>query len=255
VEIVANLLSYKRLLKLGIDIQKEKIEIAPHAHTTLGGVKIDPQTRTTINGLFACGESTGNVHGANRLAGHSFLDTQVFGAKAGKRAAEFAKEVDFVPLDQTRLEAETKKILSYIGIKKDGIPASTVKYRIAQLAGEYLGPIRKKEGLEKMLAEIDRIEANDMPRVDAQEIQVYNNDWMEAIEVRHMLNCAGMVTRCALFRQESRGSHFREDFPYMDNENPVKHTVVQLRDRKMEVTAEDVNLTKFRPAAGKESAF
>ena len=254
-EIVGALHSQKRLSRFGIDIRNQKLEVAPAAHTTLGGAKIDTETRTNVNGLFACGEATGNVHGANRLAGHSYLDTQVFGTRAGKFASGFSKEVDWVSTDKAQIENECNNLLSYLGNKKDGIAASRLKYNISQLVGKYLSPIRNKEGLEKVLEGITLLRKNDLPRVDAPNIREYNNDWAEAVEVRHMLDCTEIMARCALAREESRGTHFREDFPYMDNRNPVKHTVAQLKDGHMEVTTEIVHMTKFKPINEKRPAF
>ena len=247
--------SYKRLLNFGIDILSQKVEILPGAHTTLGGAKIDPESRTNVNGLFACGEATGNVHGANRIAGHSYLDTQVFGARSGKFAAEFAKEADWISADKAQIENECNNLLSYFGKKKDGIPAYKLKNNIGQLIGECMSPIRNKDGLKKGIKEIELMKANDLPRVDSPDIREYNNDWYEAIELRHMLDCAEMMAKCALLREESRGTHYREDFPYTDNENPVKHTVVQLRNGEMRLTTEAVNLSKFKPPKEKGPAF
>lgn len=254
-EIVGILHSHKRLLKFGIDITKQKLEIAPAAHTTLGGAKINPETRTNINGLFACGEATGNVHGANRLAGHSYLDTQVFGARAGRFASQFVKEIDWISVNEAEIGDECNNILSYLESKKVGIPPSKLKSKVVQLVGKCLSPIRNKDGIEEAIKGIDLIRKNDLPLINAPDIRAYNNDWVEAIEVMHMLDCAEMIARCALAREESRGTHFREDIPYMDNEKPVKHTVVQLKGGKMEVTTEPVNMSKFKPPKEKGPAF
>jgi len=254
-EIVGILHSHKRLLKFGVDIRKQKLEVAPAAHTTLGGAKIDTENRTNINGLFACGEATGNVHGANRLAGHSYLDTQVFGARAGKFASEFARGADWISVDESQIEDECNNVLSYLKSKKDGVSPSKVKSKIVQLVGKSLSPIRNKNGIEEGIKEINFIRRNDLPLVNAPNVKEFNNDWVEAIEVRHMLDCAEMVSMCALAREESRGTHYREDFPYMDNEQPVKHTVIQIKKGKIELSTEPVNMIKFKPLKEKGPAF
>ena len=246
----------KRLAQFHVDLWSQKVEVAPAAHTTLGGVKIDDKARTTnIDGLFACGEASGNVHGANRLAGHSYLDTQVYGARAGKYAAEFANGQDWIPVDEEQIEGESNHILSYLARKKDSLVPSDVKEKIRNLVGEHLAPIRNKKRLEKAVEEIELLRTNDLPRIKAPKIKEYNNDWVEAIEVEHMLDCAEMMARCALLREESRGTHFREDFPYMDNEKPIKHTAVQLHNGQMKVTSEAVNLTKIKPIKEKKVPF
>lgn len=255
-EILRRHLGKKRMAQFHIDLWNQKIEVAPAAHTTLGGVRIDDKGRTTnIEGFFACGEATGNVHGANRLAGHSYLDTQVFGARAGKYAAEFVNGQDWIPINEEQIESESNAILSYLKPKKDGLAPSKLKEKVRNLMGEYLGLIRNKKGLEKAIEEIVALRTNYLPRVNAPEIKQYNTDWIEAIEVKHMLGCAELVARCALLREESRGTHFREDFPYMDNEKPIQHTVVQLHDGQMKVSSEPVNMTKIKPAKEKVAPF
>lgn len=254
-EIVGILHSHKRLLKFGVDIRKQKLEVAPAAHTTLGGARIDAENRTNVNGLFACGEATGNVHGANRLAGHSYLDTQVFGARAGKFGSQFAKGTDWISADEAQIDDECNNILSYLESKQGGISPSKVKSKIVQLVGECLSPIRNKNGIEEGIKAINFIRKNDLPLISAPNFREFNNDWAEAIEVRHMLDCAEMISMCALAREESRGTHYREDFPYMDNENTVKHTVIQLKGGKREVTTEPVNMIRFKPRKEKGPAF
>jgi len=255
-EVLATLLGKKLLDQFHIDLWSQRIEVAPAAHTTLGGVRIDDKGQTTnIGGFFACGEATGNVHGANRLAGHSFLDIQVFGALAGKYAAEFANGQEWVPLNEERMKNECNAILSYLAPRKDGLAPSKLKQKIKNLVGEYLGPIRNKKGLEKAAEEIGLMKTNDLPRINAPDIRQYNNDWIEAIEVRHMLDCAELVARCALSREESRGAHFREDFPYMDNEKPIQHTVVWLHGGQIKASRELVNMTKIKPAKEKVAPF
>jgi len=247
--------SYKRLLQLGVDLLHEKIEVAPAAHTTLGGVKIETDCGTNVPGFFACGEATGNVHGANRLAGHSYLDTQVFGARAGRSAAEFAKDADWLPIADDEVKSEYTKIFSHLGWKTDGIAPCKLKEEIVQLVGTYLGPIRDGKGLTRCVNEIESVEVSGLPRMDAPETFEYNYDWAECIEVSLMCDCAKMVAKSALARNESRGTHFRKDFPLTDNVNPVQHTVVWLTNGRMEVTSEDVKLGKFQPTREKIPPF
>lgn len=255
-EVLRRHLGKKRMAQFHIDLWHQRIEVAPAAHTTLGGVRIDENGQTgNIEGFFACGEVTGNIHGANRLAGHSYLDTQVFGARAGKCAAEYAIGQDWISANEEQIADESNALLSYLEPKLDGLVPAQMKEKIRNLVGEYLGSIRNRQGLEKVIEEIGLLRTNDLPRINAQQNRQYNNDWIEAIEVRHMLDCAELVAKCALHREESRGTHFREDFAFMDNEKPIEHTVVRLHNRQMKVTSEPVNMTKIKPKKEKVPPF
>ncbi len=255
-EVLARHLGQKYMASFGVNLEEHNIEVAPAAHTTLGGVRIDEEARASdIKGLFACGEAVGNIHGANRLAGHSLLDTQVFGFRAGQNAAELAKEWDWVPVSGEQIEAATAELISLLEPKEDAIAPSGLKKKITNLVEEYLGPIRNKEGLEKLMTQVEALREDELRRVSVPAVRQYNTDWLEAIEVGHMLCCAEMAGRCALIREESRGTHYREDIPYTDDETPVQHTVVQLRVGSMEVSKTPVNLTRIVPPRQKLAPF
>jgi fumarate reductase (CoM/CoB) subunit A len=226
---IADLLpAFKRLLDCGIDIRKEPLEVAPGAHTTLGGVRIDENTRTKVPGLFACGEVAGNVHGANRLAGNALLDTQSFGQRAGKAALEYTADMGFPPQSpDVEMELEGTGSLKP-GSAGDARPIE-IKRQIHNLMWKLVGLRRERSKLEKALRELERLEGTGMTIAPGQQ---YNYEWMEAFETAHMFKVARAIVLGCLARGESRGTHFREDFPEASSE-PVRHTVVSMRDETM----------------------
>ncbi len=251
------LLSYNRFLQFGIDVLKERIQVAPAAHTTLGGVKINKEAETSIKGVFACGECTGNVHGANRLSGHSYLDAFTYGKIAADSAYHQVHDNGTaVRLEKDEIEKECAQLLSYLKLdsKNHYLPAA-LKNRISEIVGKYAGPIRNKNGLETGIAQIESLRENELQLIGAPDIKKYNLNWIDCIEAGNMLDCAEIILRCALIREESRGTHYRDDFPLMDNQKTVRHSVVTIKDGIISVHMEDVKMGLFKPHKAKEPAF
>lgn len=238
--------TFRHLLELGIDIRKEPIEIAPAAHYTLGGIKINEEGKTNILGLYAAGECAGNVQGANRLSGNALTETQVFGARAGKSAAKYAKNIETTDIDYDEIIKENKRVFSYLIEKKDGSRPIELKNKIRDLMWKYVGPKRNEEGLKRVIKEFSKLK-EDLSKIYAPNIEPYNYEWAEAIESDFMLTVAEIVGRAALLRKESRGHHYREDFPEQNDEEWLKHTVVKLENGKMNTYTAPVNITKLPP--------
>ncbi len=193
---------YETCLRYGVDISCQPAPVHPAAHYSMGGVKTDDHGRTNVAGLFAAGEvaSTG-VHGANRLASNSLLEGVVFGARAGAAMQEMAS----VPLRDPSGRAEVE------------FPAMT-EDRIRTIAWEACGIQRDRAGLEaavKELSEAARLQAQSYARLD--------------FELRNIHSVALLIARCALAREESRGGHYRNDFPEKHVEFQ-KHSLVRLGD-------------------------
>lgn len=236
----------KRLLELGIDLRSQAIEVAPGAHTTLGGIRINEKAETSIFGLFAAGECSGNVHGANRIAGHAYLETQVFGFIAGKNAADFSKRTSRDRIGEAEIRKEYERIIGFLSEKKHAVQPNELKNNLKSIVTEYIGNRRSRDGLKNAIEKIKLLK-EELPRLGVIEIREYNNDWIEAVEVSSMLDVAEIVARCALLRTESRGTHFREDYPLLDNENWLKHTSAKLENGKLSLGTNPVIMSKLRP--------
>lgn len=198
-----------QFLDVGVDIRKEPMEVAPTAHHFMGGVKIDENGQSSVENLFAAGEVTGGVHGANRLGGNALADTQVFGERAGKAAAENALKSEN-GLNQEFVEKEKKRIGSKI--KKGKISPQKLKKELQETMWDNVAIIRSEQSLRMALRVISHLEMqlDDMEVFDESK---FNRNLQDALEIENMIETAKMVITAAVLRQESRGAHYREDFP------------------------------------------
>ena len=206
---------------------QEPFEAIPSQHFFMGGVKIDEECRTTIPGLFAVGEVSGGVHGANRLSGTALTEIFVFGPLVGKAAALSAQTGALIPFDTSEISKEIDRLEGRLSPAGGGVRPFELKEAIQTVMWDKLGPVR--EGTE-MRAAIGLLESVQQTASEQMAVgspgRTYNRDRMEAIEVPFMITTALLVARSAFLRQESRGSHYRSDFPLRDDSNWLKNLVV-----------------------------
>ncbi|MDE3194039.1 MAG: FAD-binding protein [Chloroflexota bacterium] len=196
---------------------QEPLQVMPSALYTTGGIRIDENGRTTVPGLYAAGEAAGGVHGANRLGGNSMPDIQVFGRRAGLAAAADARErgAVSVPLQQAR--ARTHALESALRAA-EGVRPPHLKSQVQALMWNEVGLVRSAPGLTAALAKIRSLRAEVLPRLRVtRATRVLNREWMEAIELGNMLDVAEAMSVAALERTETRGAHYRTDFPTRDD--------------------------------------
>ena len=194
---------------VGIDIKNEPIEVAPTAHHFMGGIKINTDGSTSIPNLFACGEVCGGVHGANRLGGNALADTQVFGKIAGESAAKAAKDCELKVNDEMFL-AEKERIESLI--KPGTIKAQEFKEKIKKLMWKKVAIVREEKALNEALRQLQEMQ-KDLDNIDVSDKDQYNSELLTALEVINMVEICILVVKSAILRRESRGAHFRSDFP------------------------------------------
>lgn len=197
----------------GLDISIDLIPVRPGAHFMMGGIRTNADTETNILGLFACGEvACTGVHGANRLASNSLLECLVFGVRAGNNAAAFAttQTLQSLPINQLPRCQKTD-----INIDKDTILA--IKDAICETLWENVAIERDCEGLEITLSDLEAIgrEIGICPSSPT----TVQTTYVKLCETVNMLNVAWIITKAALVRTESRGAHYRADFPDQDNTN------------------------------------
>ncbi len=198
---------------VGIDIKNEKIEVAPTAHHFMGGVKIKADCSTNVSNLFAAGEVSGGVHGANRLGGNALADTQVFGKRAGESAAKIASKTEFME-NPEMLHEEKTRIESLI--KKGSIKPGDFKNNLKQLMWEKVGIVRDEKTLNEALRQLQEME-KDLNDLNVEDKSQYNTELVTALEVINMVEIAMLVVKSAILRRESRGAHYRSDFPESTN--------------------------------------
>lgn len=232
---------YRHLLKYGIDLCQHSIEVGPMAHYTLGGIKIDTSCRTNVPGLYAAGEVASNVHGANRLAGNALSETQVFGAKAGEAAAQWAHQYDFSGFSHEEVETESIRIESFLKTAADPIHPSQLKERLQTLMWTHVGIHREEERLREAIQEIERMRKVDLARLSVPLIREFNLPRVEALEIQHLIGLAEMVAKTALMRKETRGHHFRSDHPERDDQNWLKHILIGKDKDGMNIWIENLN--------------
>ena len=215
---------YRTCLHRGIDISKTPLEVAPGSHTWLGGLKIDINGQTPINGLFAAGETAGGIHGGNRIGGSALSASLVYGRRAGRRAAELVKEERTHPeKDDDLAIPKTEQVwLADLMTRDSGPMQSDVRMNCRMLAHNKLGPIREERSLREALAEYERIEREDVPamRIDPKarcSDELRGEELESALSVRNLALLGRILAFAALQRTESRGAHFRLDYPDVDD--------------------------------------
>jgi fumarate reductase (CoM/CoB) subunit A len=215
---------YKTCLHRGIDLTETPLEVAPGSHTWLGGLKVDVDGKTPVAGLFAAGETAGGIHGGNRIGGSALSAALVFGRRAGRKAAALVKEsrADLpAPQDDAIPESERAWLASLIS-RDRGPLQSDVRMACRVVAHHKLGPIREQRKLEEALAEYERIEREDLPamRLDDKALssdKLRGEELESALSVRNLALLGRILASAALKRTESRGAHYRLDYPATDD--------------------------------------
>jgi fumarate reductase (CoM/CoB) subunit A len=199
---------------VGVDIKHGPIEVAPTAHHFMGGLKINTDASSSLDNLFGAGEVCGGVHGANRLGGNALADTQVFGKIAGESASEAAKNTE-LKTDDEQVNAEASRIESLI--KKGTIKPKEFKNKIKTLMWEKVAIVREEKTLNEALGQLQEMQ-KDLENLDVSDKTQYNTDLVTALEVINMVEICILTVKSAIIRRESRGAHFRSDFPESKDE-------------------------------------
>ncbi len=207
--------------------------MCPAVHYTMGGIRINEKAETSVPGLFAAGENAGNVHGANRISGNALSETQVFGARAGKFASEYAKGRLYGSLPMGVIKEGVQEWNEFMEKKKEGIRPLVLGKELKRVMDRYMGPNRNEGGMNEALRKVLDLRQNALPKVAVTGGRVFNVDWRTAIEFSTALGLAELVIRSALLRKETRGHHFRSDFPEA-LETP-QHTLVRRKYHEIEV--------------------
>ena len=235
-----------RVKDIGKDLAREPIEVSPTGHFHMGGVKIDKECRTNLEGLFVAGEDSGGVHGANRLGGNGVAESTVFGARAGDAAAVYVAEHTFSPIDEDQAKAlweETRKPFR----RSRGEDPYRLSQELKNLTWEKIGVVRTKGDLEQALGKLSEM-AEQAQQVRASGSPAFNLEWNEGLNVRNQITVARMIAKSALVREESRGSHFRLDFPQSDNAHWLQNIFLKRQgEKEMQIFTKAVDFSRLRP--------
>ncbi len=208
----------EQFLTFGVDIRRERMEVAPTAHHIMGGVAITPDCRTTVPGLFACGEVTGGVHGANRLGGNALADTQVFGKRAGESAGRApARERR---IDPAQVEAQHRRLDAFFAGEAN--PAA-VRRELRIVMWTHAGIFRNAADLSAALAAAERLAHTPLRAAGP-------GNLLECCTVQNMCTLSALIVRGALLRRENRGAHVRTDVEtaWTPETSPFGHTYLSL---------------------------
>ena len=239
----------------GVDTAKEPIPVQPTCHYMMGGIATDADGRVIVNGegtifpgLFAAGEcACVSVHGANRLGCNSLLDTLVFGRRSGKEMRRFVETIELPELPGDPEKEQIERISALMEkTGRENLGAVLADMQVVMM--DKVSVFRDKPGLTAALETIQALKK----RYDGISIQdkgqCYNRELLDLIELGHMLDLAEVIVLGALHREESRGAHFREDFPQRDDEKFLAHTLVCLDAAKVpQVSTKPVTITRFEP--------
>ncbi|GAA3827531.1 MULTISPECIES: succinate dehydrogenase flavoprotein subunit [Brevibacterium] len=245
---------------LGVEPYTEPVPVFPTAHYAMGGIptniasEVLADNDTVIPGLFAAGEcACVSVHGSNRLGTNSLLDINVFGKRAGIAAAEYALGADMVELPEDP-QADTAAVLERLRTSDGPERIGAIRNDLQEIMDANVQVFRTDETLRAALDEIEKLRE----RYDNVGIQDrgkrYNLDLLEAVELGFLLELAEVITVAAIHRKESRGGHFREDFPNRDDENFMHHTMTYLDPEAeaegipgMRLETKPVVVTRYQP--------
>jgi fumarate reductase flavoprotein subunit len=237
----------ERCADCGFDLAGDRVEVVPTAHYMMGGIVFEGDCKTTIDGLFIAGEDAGGVHGANRLGGNGVANSTVFGGIAGDAMAAYVKsgEGELRDPDQGAIEAAMEKALKPFSKKPGNINA--VRERLYNLMWDDVGIIRDKEGLDRATTELDDIAAEIQEAGVADDDRAFNLTWHDRLNLESLVEISKAITFAALAREDSRGAHFRADFPESGDLDKTAFTVVSRKDGNLSATTRPVKFTIVKP--------
>jgi succinate dehydrogenase / fumarate reductase flavoprotein subunit len=223
-----------------VDITAQPMEVGPTCHYIMGGIRVHPESQmSTVPGLFAAGECAAGLHGANRLGGNSLSDLLVFGKRAGEHAAGFAKEQGATAFDAAQIDQTARQAEGLFERESGADNAFKVQHDLQRTMHANVGIVRMESEMQTQLPEIQALRDR-AAKVGVTGNREYNPGWHAALDLENLLTVSEAITRAAIERKESRGGHFREDYPDKSEEFSKVNIVVRKGDSKMDVVREPV---------------
>ena len=234
-----------RCLRIGYDLARERVEVAPTAHFNMGGIRIDRNGRTNLEGLFAAGEDSSGVHGANRLGGNGVAESTVYGARVGDFVAGWVAAVHHDEPPAEAIAAAHATVNAFL----DRCAAETpfaVREQLGRVMWENVGIIRDGARLQQALTGIAELRAR-AEQIGVGGGRVFNLSWQQALDIRNLLTAAELIARSALLREDSRGAHFRTDFPATDNAQWLRNIYLSRDGDRVKSWTVPVKLDRLKP--------
>lgn len=225
------------------------VEVGPAVEYFDGGIIVNEHFETGVEGLYAAGECTLGPFGANRVAS-AITEMLVHGAPAGENAADYALKAKAPQPDQRILNALQEKAELPL-LRQKGLRPAQVRRRVQEMAHKHLAPVRNGEELKAFIAFLEGVSKDELPHLAAgSRSRAYNKEWIDAIELENMIHLLKASAKSALFRTESRGVHYREDYPHTNNDQWLHETIVKLTDGGLEITKRPSTFTTITPPGG-----
>ncbi|HQR07476.1 MAG TPA: fumarate reductase/succinate dehydrogenase flavoprotein subunit [Gemmatales bacterium] len=219
---------YHQFIQLAdIDITKVPMEVGPTTHYIMGGVRVDGDTQmTNVPGLFAAGEVAAGLHGANRLGGNSLSDLVVFGKRAGDYAAEYAKKNSVPKIDQAEVQNGIKQALLPLDRGTSGESPYAIQAKLQDTMQDLVGIVRQEAEMAKALVEVAELRKR-AANAGVGGQRDYNPGWHTSIDLANLLTVSEAIAKSALDRKESRGGHFRDDYPEKSAEGGTYNSIIK----------------------------
>ena len=235
-----------RCADVGFDLVSGSVEVVPTAHYMMGGVIYGLDCRTSLPGLFAAGEDTGGVHGANRLGGNGVANSTVYGGIAGETMAAFVKsDGGIVAPDEAAIEAAVADTLRPFSRKPGDL--NGLREKLYRLMWDDVGIIRSDESLKRGEKALEDLAAELAETGLPQTTRAFNLTWADWLSLDSLILTSRAIAAAALRRDDSRGAHYRSDFPETGPLDKSENTVVTLKGNRIAVTTEPVAFTRVRP--------
>ncbi len=235
----------KRCEDCGFDLAAGKVEVVPTAHYFMGGVVVDVDTRTVMEGLYVAGEDAGGAHGSNRLGGNGVANSTVYGGIAGDTMGVDVRNMTVRDEDEDVLAAELERAIYPLSKKPDFI--LPLRKQLQDLMWDEVGVIRTEAGMKRGLNGIAEVSDALMDIGVADDNLAFNLTWHDWLNLRSLCDISEVIAKAGIARENSRGAHYREDFPDAGAMEDSDFTIAQMKDEKVEVSRAPVEFTIVRP--------
>jgi fumarate reductase flavoprotein subunit len=235
----------KRCADCGFDLAGGRVEVVPTAHYMMGGIVVTPDTRTGLEGLFVAGEDAGGAHGANRLGGNGVANSTVFGGIAGdEMAVQASRQDNWIDPDSSVIEAAIEQSMAPFGQPAGDINA--LRDRLLDLMWDGVGVLREASGIAQSRIQLASLKAELQATGLGDDNRVFNLSWHDWLNLHSLIEVSEVIASAALSRENSRGAHYREDYPEVGSLEESYFTIAR-RDRdeiKVERQAVDFSIVK-----------
>ena len=236
----------KRCADSGFDLAGGLVEVVPTAHYLMGGVVVDTDTRTSLPGLYVAGEDAGGAHGSNRLGGNGVANSTVYGGIAGDvMGCDVQRGVRLRDPDSNVLDAEIARATAPLDKRPGNL--TSLRNQLLDVMWDDVGVMRDANGLQRGLRRIDEIDVELSTTGVAPDNLAFNLSWHDWLNLRSLVDMSKVIASAALARENSRGAHFREDFPETGAMDDSYFTVVTASDQTLSVTRAPVQFTIVTP--------